>query len=179
MKELTSDDCYTPFYAVEPILKYLPKDKIIWCGFDEEWSAFCTLLTERGYKVVHSSLEEGKDFFNYEPKEWDIFISNPPFSKQDKILERLFSFNKPFALLLPIKSLQGKARYKLFKQSIQLMFFDGRVNYHTRGNLENYTPRNHFASGYFCRNLLPNNLIPEELTEYKRPLINSHKEDTI
>ena len=35
-----SNEQYTPFYAVEPITKYIPKDKKIWCPFDAEWSAF-------------------------------------------------------------------------------------------------------------------------------------------
>lgn len=30
------DEVFTPFYAVEPLLKYVPKDKTIWCPFDEE-----------------------------------------------------------------------------------------------------------------------------------------------
>lgn len=37
---LTSDkednELYSPFYIVDHIIKYLPKDKIIWCPFDEE-----------------------------------------------------------------------------------------------------------------------------------------------
>ena len=31
---------YTPFYAVDPITKYIPKTKKIWCPFDCEWSAY-------------------------------------------------------------------------------------------------------------------------------------------
>lgn len=34
------DEVYTPYYAVDPILEFVPKNKIIWCPFDEEWSAF-------------------------------------------------------------------------------------------------------------------------------------------
>ena len=75
------DEVYTPFYAVEPLLEFLPKDKKIWCPFDEEWSAFYQLLSEQGYEVERSSLNEGKDFFRYEPEKWDILVSNPPFSK--------------------------------------------------------------------------------------------------
>ena len=30
-----NDECYTPKYVVEEIVKYIPKDKIIWCPFDE------------------------------------------------------------------------------------------------------------------------------------------------
>ena len=30
-----SDECMTPFYACEPLLKYVPKDWTIWCPCDE------------------------------------------------------------------------------------------------------------------------------------------------
>lgn len=119
---LTSDkednELYTPYYAVDHIIKYLPKDKIIWLPFDCEWSSFYQRLKEEGFNVVRSSLQEGQDFFEYEPDEWDIIVSNPPFSLKDKVLKRLYSFNKPFAILLPLNSLQGKTRYKYFKQGI-------------------------------------------------------------
>lgn len=166
----SGDNVYTPFYAVEPLIKYLPKDKIIWCGFDEEWSAFYQLLKENGFNVVRSSLADGQDFFNYEPDNWDIFVSNPPFSKKDKVLERLYSFNKPFAILLPMNSLQGKKRYNYFKNGIQLLAFDGRIDYHTWGNFESYRKGNHFSSAYFCRDLLPWDLIIEKLYKYNRKL---------
>ena len=42
------DECYTPFYAVEPLLEFIPKDKIIWCPFDEEWSAYYQTLMRGG-----------------------------------------------------------------------------------------------------------------------------------
>lgn len=164
------DNVYTPFYAVEPLLKYLAKDKIIWCGFDEEWSAFYQLLKENGFNVIRSSLSNGQDFFNYEPDNWDIFVSNPPFSKKDKILTRLYELDKPFALLLPLNSIQGKSRYKNFSKGIQLLSFDARVDYHTNENYKTYTKGNHFASGYFCRNILPKTMIIEELTKYDRSL---------
>ena len=43
-----SDEAYTPFYAVDPILEFLPKDKKIWCPFDEEWSAFYQTFVRGG-----------------------------------------------------------------------------------------------------------------------------------
>ena len=109
---LTSDtednELYTPAFAVDPIIKYLPKDKIMWLPFDDEWSMFYQRLTEEGFKVIRSSLSEGKDFFEYEPDTWDFIVSNPPFSVKDKVLERLYSFNKPFAVLLPLNSFKVK-----------------------------------------------------------------------
>lgn len=71
----SGDEVYTPFYAVEPLVKYIDKDKIIWCPFDEEWSAFYQLFKEKGYRVIRSSFNEGQDFFTYEPDEhYDIII---------------------------------------------------------------------------------------------------------
>ena len=170
-RSVAGDEVYTPFYAVEPLLEFLPKDKVIWCPFDEEWSAFVQMLTERGYKVVRSSLSEGEDFFTYEPKSWDILVSNPPFSKKDDILKRAYSFDKPFALLLPTNTIQGKKRFEIIHDDIQLLCFDARVDYHTWGNFEKYRRGNHFSSAYFCRNLLPSRLEMRKLNKYDRPLI--------
>lgn len=165
------DEVYTPFYAVEPLTEFLPKDKRIWCPFDENWSAFYQYLSENGYDVIRSSLREGQDFFSYEPDKWDILVSNPPFSRKNEVLKRAFSFEKPFALLLPVNSIQGKARYKIFKNQIQMLCFDGRVDYHTRHNMESPTKGNHFGSAYFCRDLLPTKLELRQLVKYDRPLV--------
>lgn len=168
----SGDEVYTPFYAVEPLLEFIPKDKVIWCPFDEEWSAFYQLFTEKGYKVIRSSITDGQDFFTYEPKEhWDIIISNSPFSKKDRVLQRAFNFNKPFALILPINSIQGKRRFNIFKNKLQLLAFDGRVDYHTWGNMKEYRRGNHFGSAYFYRDILPTKLEMRKLSEYDRPLI--------
>ena len=154
-RKASGDEVYTPKYAIYPILKYLPKDKIIWLPFDEDWSNYNKVLLDNGYRVVRSSLAENQDFFKYEPNKWDIIVSNPPFSLKDKILERVYKFNKPFMLLLPLNSLQGQKRYNSFKKGIQLLAFDKRIDFNKKGVA--------FASAYFCRNILPNDLILEEL----------------
>lgn len=166
-----SDSLFTPFYAVEPIIKYLKKDKKIWLPFDCEWSAFFQRLKEAGFDVVRSHISEGKDFFRYEPDEWDLIVINPPFPIKDKVLERLYSFNKPFAILLPLNSLQGKTRYKFFVQGIQILSFDTRICYHDNKHMDEVVKGSPFATAYFCRDLLPKDLIVEKLTPYKRPLV--------
>lgn len=131
---------------------------------------FYVRLKEEGFRVVRSSLIEGQDFFKYEPEQFDLIVDNPPFSLKDKVLERLYSFNKPFAVLLPLNSLQGKTRYKYFKQGIQILSFDARVSYHDKYHMENVVKGSPFATAYFCRDLLPRDLIIEELHEYERKL---------
>ena len=131
---------------------------------------FYRRLTEEGYRAVRSSLSDGQNFFEYEPEKFDLIVDNPPFSLKDKVLERLYSFNKPFAILLPLNSLQGKTRYKYFKQGIQILSFDARVCYHDRKHMNSVVKGSPFATAYFCRDLLPRDLIIEELHEYERKL---------
>lgn len=132
---------------------------------------FYRRLKEVEFKVIRSSLLEGQDFFEYEPDQFDLIVDNPPFSEKDKVLERLYSFNKPFAILLPLNSLQGKTRYKYFKQGIQLLSFDARVSYHDKSHMKNVVKGSPFATAYFCRDLLPKDLIIEELVTYERTLV--------
>lgn len=42
------DEQCTPRYAVIPIIKYLPKNKIIWCPFDTEHSEYVMALESGG-----------------------------------------------------------------------------------------------------------------------------------
>lgn len=157
---------------MDHIIKYLQKDKKIWCPFDiEECSAFSVRLKECGFDVISTHIDKGQDFFEYEPDKWDLIVSNPPFSLKDKVLERLYSFNKPFAILLPLNSLQGKTRYKYFKQGIQILSFDARVCYHDKNHMDTVVKGSPFATAYFCRDLLPKDLIIEKLNTYERPLI--------
>ena len=39
-----NDECYTPAYGVRPILKYIPKDWVVWCPFDTEESEYVRLI---------------------------------------------------------------------------------------------------------------------------------------
>ena len=80
-----NDEFYTPYYAIEPIMKYIPRERErvttrIWCPFDTKNSEFVILLEEAGHKVIYSHIDLGQDFFEYEPSEYDYIISNPPFS---------------------------------------------------------------------------------------------------
>lgn len=158
-----NDECYTPKYAVEPILKYLPKDKIIWCPFDRNDSNFVKLLKSNGFNVVNTHIDYGQDFYEYEPKEWDIIVSNPPFTNKRKIFERCLKFNKPFALIMTLTWLNDTAPKELFlnaNKDLQLLMFDKRIFFLNNGIVQDKIP---FASAYFCCDLLPKQIIIEPI----------------
>jgi hypothetical protein len=53
-----NDECYTPGYAVTPILKYIPEGAIVWCPFDTVDSEFYQQIDRhtRG-RAIHTHLK--------------------------------------------------------------------------------------------------------------------------
>lgn len=157
------DNQYTPRYAVEPLLEFLQLNTIIWCPFDDETSEFVKVFKENGYQVIASSIESGQDFFQYEPEGYyDIIISNPPFSQKDKILKRLVELHSPYAMLLPLPTLQGEKRYDSIKDC-EALIFDKRINFY-KDKEHNITQSGvAFASIYVCKGFLPERLMFRKL----------------
>lgn len=104
-----------------------------------------------------------------------MIVSNPPYTQKDRVIERLYELEKPFAVLLPLNSLQGVGRYRYFKNGIQILTFDKRIGFHNAENMEEYKKGSSFATAYFCRDILPRDLILEELREYRKPLKEGEK----
>lgn len=169
-----NDECYTPEYWVRPILKYIykyiaklcwemyrfdVKSITIWCPFDTEESNFVKIIRNNWYNVVCSHINNWQDFYTYEPENWDIMISNPPFTNKRWIFERALSFWKPFALLMSNTRLNDSAPKQLFKdRDLQLLMFDKRIEYNSDKKIT-------FSSSYYCWNFLPKQIIMEFITK--------------
>lgn len=54
----SDDERYTKEYAAEPILKYIPRDWVVWCPFDKEENNFVKLISRRN-KVIYSHIDTG------------------------------------------------------------------------------------------------------------------------
>ena len=159
------DESYTPAYGVEPIIKHIPKDAIVWCPFDKEHSEFVKQIRANGNAVILSHIDDGRDFFKFEPLEWDIIVSNPPFQNKRKFFERALSFGKPFALLMTNAWLNDKYSKWVFKESnrgMQLLMFDKRIHFEQNGETKKKTT---FSSSYYCCDFLQKQIILEELND--------------
>ena len=159
-----NDECYTPAYGVRPILKYIPKDWVVWCPFDTEESEYVKLIQANGNKVIASHISKGRDFYTFEPSEhWDCIISNPPFGGKRHIFERALSFEKPFALIMSNTWLNDAAPVQIFSKAgrqLQLLFFDKRMKFKNNGIVQNKIT---FSSSYFCCDFLPSDIVLERL----------------
>lgn len=164
-----NDECLTLDYAVKPILKYIPKTAVVWCPFDKADSAFVRLIKEKGNEVIHSHIDNGQDFFYYQPSEhWDLIVSNPPFTNKRKVFERVLSFGKPFALIMSNTWLNDAAPVQIFNEyekQLQLLLFDRRMKFLNNGEILNKIT---FSSSYFCCDILPKDLVLEHLEIERR-----------
>jgi len=174
-----NDEFYTPTYAITPILKYLKPASTIWCPFDTEESHYVKLFKEKGFNVLYSHQQGGEDFFDVCNKygtQADYIISNPPYSIKGEVFERLFELNKPFAMLVGATAIFEGKRYKIFKdKTFEIMYFSHRVSY-----FENYSetkPSIHprFSSIYICKNILPSNIVFEDINATSQKLRNKQK----
>ena len=165
-----SDETYTPEYAVIPIIEHLKdyqarnwkENLVVWCPFDTEESYYVKLLRASGFTVIATHIDNGENFFYYEPESYDVIVSNPPFSVKDDIIKRLYELNKPYAMLLPIPSLQGQKRFP-YMRNCQALIFDKRINYFKDMQTKEIQKGVSFGSFYLCKDFLERDLIFEEL----------------
>ena len=112
-----SDEWYTSKETVKFMYKLLniknferERESItIMCPYDTENSYFVKIAKEMGYKVIYNI----RDFL-YKDYEYDYLITNPPFSIKDLVLEKCIKDKKRCCLVLPIATLSGVKRHKLF-----------------------------------------------------------------
>lgn len=166
------DEYYTPKILVTPLLAILEeyfkklsstvgkeskkqiKNRLIYCPFDTQYSEYVIVLKEAGYRVIYGDISTGQDFFKLPiPKEVDIVISNPPFSRKKKVFEKCFAAQKPFILLMNMMSINYDEINNLFRtiqdkgqEPVQFLIPDKKVSFN--GNTSS------FNSGYITWNIL-------------------------
>jgi len=149
------DECYTPEYAIKPLLPYLNKKDLIWdCAFGS--GRLAKHFNKFGFNVVGC---EDLDFTHQESDsifKSDIIITNPPYSLKDKFLKRAFEIGKPFAFLLPLTTLEGMKRSEMFRdKNIQMIIPNRRINFEIPSGKKS----SWFATAWFCWKMnLPNQL---------------------
>jgi len=166
------DELYTPLILVKPIIKHLQiwakkfiieykRFPIILCPFDNDYSEFVIEFKSyignmQMWDIKYGHINDGQDFFEHDYGEWDICISNPPFSLKKRVFEQLFDTGKPFALIMNMMALNYEEIGRLFSDNpIQILSFDRRISYD--GNPSS------FMSCYICKDFLEKDLIFEKL----------------
>ena len=159
-KSKDSSDLYgTPLSAFNLLAPYLPSGITYWepC---RGYGAIEGFLRDSGRSVVASDISEGQDALLWQPSEWDIAVTNPPWSLKGEFLERFYALGKPFAFLLPCDLVNSKRTTLFKKHGVQLIVPSWRVRY-TRFDgekpVEALAPNT--GSAWFCWGLL----LPQDL----------------
>ncbi len=142
LKDKDSDNYMTNKIEWLRIKDFIPNDKKIWSPFygDGKQKEY---FKEMGFDIIH----DDEDFF--ENNRGEIVIDNLPFSKKKEILIRLKELEKPFIIICPSMMLSYKYFQELFKDSIQIIIPNKRINFrHIDSQKKNYSPP--FASFYYC-----------------------------
>ncbi len=163
---INGDEYYTPQNCVDMIMPYITRGgyKTIWCPFDKKESNFVKTFLQNGLEVNYGHIETGQDFFKYTEPQGDIIVSNPPFSKREAILEKLYSWDIPFALIINMNGLfDSKKRFNIFKNnSVQLLIPRGRMKFIAKDIGKLNSPN--FQSIYLCNHLLEKPIVFDETT---------------
>lgn len=124
-----SVEVYTPKEAVRPILPLLPKG-IIWESSDFGDSEITQFFRENNREVIGTHIKYGCDFFNYQPENWDVQVTNPPYNIKDDWLKRSYELGKPFFLLLPVDALASLKRGDMYKKyGAGVLIIENRISF--------------------------------------------------
>ncbi|HCI30086.1 MAG TPA: hypothetical protein DE117_07940 [Fervidobacterium sp.] len=147
-------ECLKPYFDSFLSRNYISvyKKITVWCPFDKENSEYVIFFKELGCNVIYSHIDYGQNFFEYEPEEnYDIIVSNPPFSRKLDVFKRCNELGKPWVMLSNIMCLNYMEIGNYFADNpVQMLIPDKRVSFD--GNPSS------FCSGYFCRNFLGRDL---------------------
>jgi hypothetical protein len=137
---IPKDECYTTSAEADKIVDFLmaeniinPKTKI-WLPFDTKLSRIYLSLIKHNHKnIILSSLETGHNFYHFNPPEYDLIFSNPPFSNRTRLFNRLFMLNKPFVILQASQMFnnQNAVNYICEKENISFIMPRSRMNFLT------------------------------------------------
>lgn len=131
------DDYGTPKYIWEMMSKFIDKDKILYEPFFLDGKAKI-YLNEIGYKnVIHNQ----EDFYeNYDKYDFDMILTNPPYSNKKKVLSILYKINKPFIIIVPISTINKLFMREIFKndlEKIQIIIPPKRMQFEKNGICNN------------------------------------------
>tara|TARA_R110002096_G_scaffold293739_1_gene488096 strand:+ start:32 stop:625 length:594 start_codon:yes stop_codon:yes gene_type:complete len=121
--EFKDDDYETPKKVLNDLIPYIKDYDIIYDPF------YCNGAVIKEWEELDKEcINEKKDAFDREHPNFDIMISNVPFSCKEKCVKLGFELKKPFILLMPIDILGSKWIKKYFDK-LQFILPSGRLQF--------------------------------------------------
>ena len=93
------------------------------------------------------------DFYSYEPEQYDIIADNPPYNNKEFVLKRCLELGKPFALLLPMETMERQFFSDMFKNDKLLQVIIPRRRYEFSSKYANSQGKVPFKSVWITYNM--------------------------
>lgn len=151
----------TPNHAWEDIKHFIPKDKIIWEAFYGDGESGKYLKEKMNLNIIHEPI----DFFDDDTlPEFDMILSNPPFSKSKEIFKRLKELDKPFIIICPSSKINTSYVRENYKnKKLQIIIPRKRIHFmkHIDGKpVEGWKKACSFDCFFYCWKMnLPNDIM--------------------
>lgn len=115
------DEIYTKRIDADQLVEYLINNNIIvsntkiWLPFNDFVEGSDNISSSLGNHGINNLYGNNTDFYESSKtfSNYDIIISNPPFSKRTKLFKRLMEIDKPFILLQPIQAFNNNSFVKM------------------------------------------------------------------
>lgn len=157
-KIFKDDDYSTKIETLEDILPFIKKDDKIYDPFycdgyvKNQWKTL-------GFDIIHEKV----DAFDLGlVPDYDIMISNIPFSCKEKCVKHALDLGKPFMLIMPMSALGSRWIVKYWDE-LQFIAPDGRYSYH-KPNYSERKSASWFDSVWVCHNMN----LPEKIIKLKK-----------
>ena len=156
------NDFQTPIEAVLPLLPYINPHWTVWepaagkgnivrALWPTNYVVASDTLPEEDISVSDNSIPRRQwDFLTHDDfDDWDVIVTNPPYSLKDKFIERCYELGKPWAMLMPVTALAEQKRVAMYrKHGIELIIPDRRYNFETPNAVEESSAW--FFTMWFC-----------------------------
>ena len=122
------DDYMTPKSAWDSIKEFIPEEyKVIYEPFYGDGKSGIILKELMARKTI---IHENVDFYEYSTKyNYDMILSNPPFSDAKKIMPKMLEIDKPFILLMPSSKINTSYFRAWKEKGIQIIIPRKRISF--------------------------------------------------
>ena len=122
------DDYMTPKSAWDSIKEFIPEEyKVIYEPFYGDGKSGIILKELIPSKTI---IHENVDFYEYSTKyNYDMILSNPPFSDAKKIMPKMLEIDKPFILLMPSSKINTSYFRAWKEKGIQIIIPRKRISF--------------------------------------------------
>lgn len=148
--DCSKNDYNTPIEAWELLLSRLKDTRVtFWLPFFNDGSIKKEIQQRYNINIIHKK----KDFFSYEPSKYDVIADNPSYCHKELVFKRCLELGKPFALLVPMETIERKYFAEKFRSDNKLQVIIPKKRYEFENSYKDSSGKIPFKSVWICHRM--------------------------